>query len=271
MVKLMAFRTTYLRAIAKAWADPQFSKHLIGDPISAMRDYFDFEWPWPTMCNLEIVVPGAGATPSASPGRFEWIGDEWTWSKNLLESLTIYVPLTPPPGEATSEATPAMALADYYRQRSSMFNDHWGETTSLEHRSMGLVTEAYHDGSNDRYAPMEETFEGFEIVLVAAMAKAWKDPDFRQQVQIDSAAALQTIQGYTLPWEMIIWIKNDEKAQWTRPSSPHSGQSSWSFSTENKHTLKLYLPTKPKELSSEPIALAMYNATGAVYPFTCTC
>ena len=61
MAKLMAFRTTYLRAIAKAWADPQFSERLISNPISAMRDYFDFEWPWPTMCHLEIVVPGRAA------------------------------------------------------------------------------------------------------------------------------------------------------------------------------------------------------------------
>jgi hypothetical protein len=37
------------------------------------------------------------------------------------------------------------------------------------------------------------------------------------------------------------------------------------------HTLKLYLPSKPRSLESEPVALAAYNASGAEYPFTCCC
>jgi len=57
------------------------------------------------------------------------------------------------------------------------------------------------------------------------------------------------------------------------PPQPQSerpvSQSYWSL--HKKAILRLALPERPEQVVSESIALAMYNATGAIYPFTCTC
>jgi hypothetical protein len=45
--QLTEFRSTYLRAIAEAWADPDgFGKELTGgNPASALKDRFGYIWP----------------------------------------------------------------------------------------------------------------------------------------------------------------------------------------------------------------------------------
>ncbi|HSN98059.1 MAG TPA: BMA_0021/BMA_0022 family TOMM bacteriocin [Candidatus Nanopelagicales bacterium] len=277
MEKLMEFRTTYLRAIAQAWSDEAFQRALIEDPASALLAYFNFKWPWANICRLEI----------ATTDRFRWIDDDWVWSKDLLEGLTLYLPLRPPRG-VSQPSVQAMALADFYRQHPSLFSDDWGteygpegplEPGSLQGGgpSHGLITPEIGPGSAPPvggFAPSDAGFAAFNVALLAAMAKAWDDEHYREMLKIDSAVALQAIRGYEVPWEMTIRIEEDTQAEWHPPGddpdkTPSEQQSYWS--SEQLSTLKLYLPTRPSEPHSDPIALAMYNATGAAYPFTCTC
>ncbi|WP_437531155.1 BMA_0021/BMA_0022 family TOMM bacteriocin [Sorangium sp. So ce726] len=280
MDKLMAFRTTYLRAIAKAWADPDFEDKLTSNPTDTLLDYFGFDWgSWKNACTLRIVSAGQPeqrgnrASDDLPPGRFEWIGDEWVWSKDLLDSLTMYLPLTAPSAEAAERA---MALADFYSQRASLFSDDWGKEYGPAGQQPFLLTPAVGTQSPapvGGFVPTDQGFEAFKVVLLAAMAKAWTSEDFKQMLLIDCAAALRTIRGYKLPWNMNICVMNDDGARWTKPDAssdpPSKGQSYWTFS--RPHTLRLYLPTAPSDESAEPVALAVYNATGAEYPFTCCC
>jgi ribosomally synthesized peptide (two-chain TOMM family) len=266
--KLMEFRTTYLRAVAEAWADPAFHHQLTtkGQTIHALEQRFAYQWPWNGVCDLEV---------SHHAKHFEWLGDEWIWSKYLFESLTLSLPLhAPPQAKSMAHGTQAMALADYYRQRSSLFSDDWGQDPDPDKHGGIDARPAVSPGSGapiGGFVPGDQSFETFKLVLLAAIAKAWTDDEFKRKLEIDSATALHSIRGYTLPWEMTIRIQHDENARWHAASKSPDGQethrSRWTFG--EPHTLKLYLPTRPSVPASEPIALAMYNAAGAEYPFTC--
>ncbi|MDI1433260.1 BMA_0021/BMA_0022 family TOMM bacteriocin [Polyangium sorediatum] len=276
MNKLLDFRTAYMRSIATAWSSPSFLNELTTNPTGTLSRYFGFDWPWTSACTLEIT------TSEAAQGRFEWIGDEWVWSKNLLDSLTLYLPLTAPSSDPNARA---MALADYYRQRASLFSDDWGTEYGplgplsalrsprgvpvLNDPAIGPHSSAPVGG----FVPSDNEFSAFQVALLSALAKAWADPGFKQKLLIDSTVALHTIRGYELPWNMNIIIRDDSGAHWTPPnvssSPPSHGQSYWTFSQPS--ALTLYLPTKPHNVEAEPIALAAYNATGAEYPFTCCC
>lgn len=289
MDKLMLFRTIYLRTIAEAWADPGgFGAALVHDPAKAMSDYFDFTWPWDKVCKLTILPPsGRGVPPLA------WVNDQWVWARNSGEGLTLYVPLSPPATARGDAGMQSRALADWYRQRSSLFSDDWntqygprgpapdrGQSQKPSEAGASFAP-SVGEGSpppDGGYMPASQDFTSFKIVLVAAIAKAWGDPGFATKLQIDAATALRDIRGYELPWDLGISLCNDASATWTPPDTsqgdPGQGQSYWSTTT--LHELKLLLPATPvgsdqKELACAPLALAMYNAAGAEYPFTCCC
>jgi ribosomally synthesized peptide (two-chain TOMM family) len=192
------------------------------------------------------------------------------------------VPLSPPAIDGTQHSR---ALADWYRQRASLFSDDWGTPYDQD----GPVTSTPAGphvlpevGSNSPppgggYLPSSMDFDSFKVVLLAAMAKAWGDAQFRDKLQIDTKTALREIRDYELPWNLGIYLRDDRQATWHAPVEPRNAgsththhQSYWS--NEKPHVLTLYLPAKPEsELACEPIALAMYNAAGARYPFTCCC
>jgi ribosomally synthesized peptide (two-chain TOMM family) len=296
MDKLLAFRTTFLRAIAQTWVDHDFKIALLEDPAAALKKYFDFDWPWPERCVLKV---------EEAKGRYEWIGEDWVWAQTFWESLTMYLPLDPealgiPPKQQ------AMALADYYRQRSSLFDDDWGKNDPpppkdghaakpighpvREHRedldpdkpindliapplpTLSFATLGAEAGFNSPapkggFVPAEEEFTAFKVVLIGVMSKAWADDRFKAMLEIDSKLAMSTIRGYRVPWKLQFPMKEDKKARW---QPPVNGQQSFWYN-ERRHELTLYLPSKPKQLASEPVALAAYNASGAEYPFTCCC
>ncbi len=230
----------------------------------------------------------------------KWIKNQWVWSRQRGEGLTLYVPLSYAMTNIKADQR-GMALADWYRQRSSLFSDDWGtvynasgpQQTPPQSASQTpkqppsgdldfVVSEApavssHSPAPEGGYLSGSQDFESFKIVLLAAIAKAWEDDDFCTKLQIDAATALSKIRSYELPWDLGIEIRDDTWGSWTPPDSTAkagSGQSFWSWSsvaaTQTKHQLTLYLPPAP-DVDSQPLALAMYNAAGAEYPFTCCC
>jgi ribosomally synthesized peptide (two-chain TOMM family) len=114
--------------------------------------------------------------------------------------------------------------------------------------------------------PSDTDFTAFSVALIAAMAQAWHDEEFRAVLLLDAAKALHTIRGYILPWNFAVVVKDAPRSRW-QPRTEHEGPSHWVF--EERQVLQLNLPSKPSDLYSEPVALAAYNATGAEYPFSC--
>ncbi|WP_437327089.1 BMA_0021/BMA_0022 family TOMM bacteriocin [Sorangium sp. So ce381] len=312
--QLMEFRSTYLRAIAEAWADPNgFGKELTGDnPTSVLKDRFGYIWPWPRTCELQIA---------RADEDFRWIHDEWVWPSDLLDCLTLRLPLAPKrsaarPGydglrEDLRPEDYSRALGDYYRQRPSLFSDQWireydqhgvharpqdkggGSNLRADHgvqhvgrrergREPGGCCHEGEQAGQERvglhsgppaggFVPDDSSFAELNVVLLAAVAKAWSDEEYRRALKNDLASALRTIRGYRLPWTMSLRVEEDGAALWHPPGSPLDKDHQSYWDSLQPHTLKLYLPTKPSNVDSEPIALAAYNATGAAYPFTCCC
>lgn len=269
LAKMIEFRSVYLRAITQAWADPTFSTALTvpGGTIPALEKQFPpWRWPWPHTCELQIEATDT----------FVWVDDYWLWDTNLVEGVLLSLPLTPThiTGRPVTADEQARALADYYRQRSSLFGDDWHAdrsqftpappfptTNRLSDVGVSGLDSAAPAGG---FVPPGTLFEALEIVLTSAMAKAWTDHDFATLLTTDPAKAMHTIRSYVLPWNTKIFIRNDTAARWQPVTSP---QSPWTSLT--RHLLKLHLPSKPRKANFEPIALAAYNATGAEYPFSC--
>lgn len=286
MHKLLEFRTTYLRAIAKAWTDPEFRAALMSRPIEVLDEKFGYVWPWKMECALEI---------KDAAGRFEWNGSEWIYLGDLLESLTCYLPLDP----VVITGNRSIALADYYQQRPALFSDKGigmqdpgrdsmpqgdpildasvisdkdsailDDLKDLENlqKRRGLSVRGP-SGSGERpprLMPADEEFTAFQVALIAAMAKAWIDPLFKNRLLNNATDALTAIRNYKVPWDLTIQVKEDTWSKW------NVEKSCWVFDPQRPNAvLKLFLPPKPTDISSEPLALAMYNATGAEYPFTC--
>jgi len=288
MNELLSFRTMFLRAVAQAWADPGFKQQLVAAPEQALWAYFHYRWPWPNACELQVVD---------TKHQFNWTRNEWVWSSAVHEDLILFVPID------AAEIDPrdhGVALADYYRARESLFQDDWGahdnpnpglalceEPATSKPAPRSSVREAatqsqrsgLHAIGEDTPLPPEglvpssSDFTGFQVALLAAMGRAWQDPEYRALLQRDAIKALTAIRGYKLPWEFNLRIQHDPGARWhpPHPQSPDRPvcQSHWSL--RKKTILRLALPERPAQVLSEPIALAMYNATGATYPFTCTC
>jgi len=263
--KLLVFRTVYLRAITEAWVDGKFREELTspepGAAIRALKARFDYDWPWPLVCDLEIA---------SAPDQYEWISDEWVWSRGMHETLQMPLPLDPEELKIPTEYH-AMALADYYRQRSSLFSDDWNAGGTRDPKQSPRAMLGGESGLNDGapaggFMPSDNEFSAFKVALLAAIAKAWREPAFKRMLIIDAATALHAVREYKLPWKFTLVVVEDRTSVWHPQERPGS-QSQWSFETRN--TLKLKFPTRPADVKCWPVALAAYNATGSEYPFSC--
>jgi ribosomally synthesized peptide (two-chain TOMM family) len=269
---LMNFRTAWLRGVALAWADKKFAKELEHEPIAALRKRFQFTWPWPDIINFKVNV-GQG---------LKWAGDDWVWPSDHEDSLTLQLPISKRPAEHTR----ALALADYYAKRPSIFGTAGGGGATPRGRS--LITSAGLDitdtgglplsnfilagatvrfGGNspppDGFTPSSGSFADFEVVLLSALAKAWNNEAFAELIQSDKdlRVALQTIRGYTSPWRLILKVLDDGDAVWD--------DKAYTWTHLSPHTLTLNLPDRPVAPNEQTVALAAYNSTGAEYPLTC--
>jgi ribosomally synthesized peptide (two-chain TOMM family) len=261
--KLLEFRTVYLRAAPEAWVDTKFRDELTsaepGAAIKALAARFNYEWPWEQVCDLELASVG---------NNFEWIGDEWVWARGLEDTLTMRIPLNPEALKISPEHQ-AFALADYYRQRPSLFGEDWGGSMP----GSPSPGQDRHSVSRSHGPPpggfiAGDDFASFQVALLGAIAEAWRDPSFRRILTIDAATALSKVRDYKLPWKLKLAVVEDDRSSW-HPRVKAGSPSHWTFKTRN--TLKLNFPARPAEVRSWPVALATYNETGAEYPFSCCC
>ncbi len=278
---LMAFRTAWLRAVALAWSNEEFRRTLVESPKQALEQYFSFTWPWQDPSVLDFRV--------RAEDEFQWIGDDWVWPIDKEDSLRLYLPLRPnlEPEER------ALALADYYDVRPSIFGTAGGGGATP--RGNALITSASIDLTSNHssvsiadvmltnspvrfgghnppaggFVPSGASFMEFEVVLIAALAKAWDNPSFANLLEMHDATVLPAIRGYTTPWRLVIEVENDSEARWRPPQ--YSGKELIPSGWENLKAaeLTLNLPSRPREVRDHPVALAAYNSTGAEYPFTC--
>jgi ribosomally synthesized peptide (two-chain TOMM family) len=272
--ELMSFRTAWLRAVAYCWAHQELSDKLEDDPKAFLWKMFNFDWPWKDTIDF-TVNRGQG---------LKWCGDDWVWPSDNEDSLLIRLPITRGPKDPGQIA---LALADYYAQRPSIFGTAAGGGSTP--RGQSLITSAGLDVTDVFGLPISEfmlssapvrfagnhpppggfmpssgSFADFEVVLISALAKAWNNKTFADLIQADKdnvVVALQTIRGYTSPWRLTLKIEDDDAARWDGETLR--------WTTLSPHLVALNLPDRPTEINDQGVALAAYNSTGAAYPFTC--
>ncbi|UEP36685.1 BMA_0021/BMA_0022 family TOMM bacteriocin [Burkholderia ambifaria] len=94
--QFLEYRATVIRAIALAWHSPAFLAELESDPVNALREHFDYHFPF--KLDLKVQIKSSAWTPSVN-------GD---WTAGHKNKLTLYLPPAP-----ADEAQFAQALAAY--------------------------------------------------------------------------------------------------------------------------------------------------------------
>jgi ribosomally synthesized peptide (two-chain TOMM family) len=280
MDALMSFRTAYLRAIAMAWIDPKFMARLTDKKQGArkaMESVPQFEWPWGDSLELFVRLE---KDPQA---QLVWVGDDWVWptAKGHKDELLLRVPLDPK-SAGVSDAKRALALADYYRQRPTVFGDGAWSTSNAMLRSAGgnptLFAEALfqlapavgdrqfagHAPLPNGFMPDQNGFLNLGVALLSVISRAWEYPRLIEVLLDEPAVTLQSVRGYKTPWDLEIKVENDRYARWSESAGDDKP-----WKPLKPHRLTLTLPTRPETQTHHPLALAAYNATGAEYPFTC--
>ena len=158
--QLMAFRTTWLRAVATIWSEMEDSKDpnksrlykdltrdkLTGDPKTlaaaakansagkALGERFPpFTWPWD---HMSLAVRRSRETKN----HLRWAGDDWVWCADEGDFLLLYLPLRP----QLDQRVRARALADYYASRPSIFRGKSVGGGGATPRGTSLVNGAAH-------------------------------------------------------------------------------------------------------------------------------
>ncbi|RQV08082.1 hypothetical protein DF047_13735 [Burkholderia cenocepacia] len=94
--QFLEYRATVIRAIALAWHSPAFLDKLEADPVHALREQFDYHFPF--KLDLKVQLKSSEWTPTVN-------GD---WTAGQKNKLTLYLPPAP-----ADEAQFAQALAAY--------------------------------------------------------------------------------------------------------------------------------------------------------------
>lgn len=112
--------------------------------------------------------------------------------------------------------------------------------------------------------PTHQSLLDFPEVYLRAIALSWENEQFKRELLADPLDALERYFDYRCPW--ILNLKVAEMP----PDESHYGwdakRQRWNLPV---NTLRVGIPTPPKHLAEEGIALAAYNDAGPAYLFTC--
>ncbi|WP_233838074.1 BMA_0021/BMA_0022 family TOMM bacteriocin [Paraburkholderia sp. ZP32-5] len=100
--------------------------------------------------------------------------------------------------------------------------------------------------------PTYDEFLEYRAVIVQAIAAAWQDPAFLEQLIEHPKAALLERFGYHYPLNLALKV-NPDSASWSPPTNG-------GWITKQNNALELMLPPAPAQQDQFAIALAAYNA-----------
>ena len=103
--QFLHFRATVIRSIAQAWRSPEFKKFLLADPKKAMKEQFQYEFPFDF--DLHCRDASCKYTPLSNLG----------WTIYRQDTVKIVLPPKPKKADGTSERehvlNEAAALAEF--------------------------------------------------------------------------------------------------------------------------------------------------------------
>jgi ribosomally synthesized peptide (two-chain TOMM family) len=117
--------------------------------------------------------------------------------------------------------------------------------------------------TEDNLWAIDEMLEWQETWL-AAVALAWRNPDFKRALLKDPRTAIAERFGYNLPPFLKLSLKDGADLGPTYGWHVQ-GQDGWVLPVSE---LEMVLPAPPDDLKDQAVALADYSAAGRTYPFT---
>lgn len=175
------FRQMLVRAIEKAWQDKDFYCAFGDDPIAAFKAGFDYTFPYDleltTECNSAewrpVLMADLGPNPATS----------WVVTKNSVVKLIL--PPAPPEEQRKD------ALANYQATHWSFLNRTLPDNEQpLQGKRRTIL---------DQNAPTPDSMSNFGKHLTNAIALAWKDPVFKEQLKTDPIYAMENYLHYRCP------------------------------------------------------------------------
>jgi ribosomally synthesized peptide (two-chain TOMM family) len=292
--QLMDFRTTYVRAVARATVDLQFRKELTkegGNPLSVLHEEFGYRCPW----GLTLVL---NDDPNRGPRVNPATGTVMTmpyWG----ESITVSIPKKPA-GDAKVQMD---ALAAYYHENPWFLQP--GRPNDADRASPRDVPRGIHNPSApyqgkwtsvnadpDRNTRFDlgvnfEDFISFAAAIFNAVALSWDNEVFLGQLTAYKGEAetdrkktitlLNEWLGYKYPWQLDLVVRTDEKATynpakraWENTTPPVLMLTiPWMTGATGGDAAQAEVDTNKKNLGVAIVGVALYNTDGPGYPFTC--
>jgi len=235
-------RSAYLRAIARAWRDPEYagklfraSKQEKNGALALLEKDFNLQFPFDVKFAIDDRHP-----PRWDPLQTRgWIG--------YADDFLIHLPKAPGSPEYR-----ASALARYYQEFPTF---------------LGRPKETM------RAAEAPDEFGEFGGITLRALALAWNDEKFAQLLYRaeDARALIQDYFDYIVPWNFKLRFQEHAGSDEHWLNEERSDEYWAKFPISE---ITVHLPSKPdspgpEDVRMEPIALAAYNDTGPQYPFTC--
>lgn len=272
---LLRFRTGYLRAISKAWKCPNFLKSLTTtDNIIELPQFLDLmpgkkRLPWTAKININLDEKNG---PRWSPGvTAGWFGPN--------DKIEIMLPEAPKNSEDYNDA-----ITQYFQKFPTLLGKKF---TASKRNNLNCKTDQTPPESNDDTKIITDNtstdadgssleFINFSNCIIQGIVLSWVNMDplgdpysgLRDDMLEHGLSALTRFTGANNPWNFDIkFITNPCELGWD------DTKKCWG-ELYNKITVNFPLSpekTMDKEHAKfmEPIALAVYNSSGAHYPFTC--
>lgn len=219
---LLDFRTTYLKAIAKAWGNDDFKKVLCepNNALNVFAEHFGYKCPWEI--NFSITDDGAGPFYNALQGVY-------MVTPLSFDKFVLYIPKEPKRGSTSLAAacfynnspwllkyntdnnlpkSPIMPPILPYSEKDKNIND----------EGVFIAQNSYDLGDS------EKDFTDFGGAIFAALALIWENKKFKELFVSDadaeeyppfqqSVTLLKDWLGYDYPWDVDLVVREDPLAE----------------------------------------------------------
>ena len=218
---LLEFRTTYLKAIAKAWENTEFKQELCkpNNALKVFKKEFDYTCPWEI--NFSITDDGAGPFYNALQGVY-------MVTPLSFDKFVLYVPKKPKRGNIT------LAAASFYNNSPWLLK--YKSESSLPKSPIMPPILPYAKSAEDIYednvllpqtsydlGDSEKDFTDFGGAIFAALGLIWDNKKFKELFVSDSDATvyppieqsvtlLKDWLGYEYPWDVDLVVREDPLA-----------------------------------------------------------
>lgn len=253
-------RAAYLRAIARAWRDPEYLQRLVNAsntlPLGALPLLeldFNFQFPF----EIKFAISDQqGRRPVWTPvGTRGWFG--------IADRFDVYLPDKP-----ASADEQAAVLARYCAEFPSLLGAsrrrfECEDSGGHQRKKIKPVVARSRDDEHLIHPEVEAPtdFAEFGVITARLIALAWSDPVFAERLFTtpDARQLVQNAMDYMVPWNF--------QLKFHRVEGPSCDSDDYWLEFPCS-AITVFMPMTP-DADVEAIALAAYNDTGAQYPFTC--